>query len=74
MKISPKINTDFECPHPRLEFCHKSKQDFTTQRRQRQILYFCMIIAARLVPVDVISRFMSYIVDRKTENYMKLFL
>ena len=51
-----------------------SSQDFTTQRRWRQILYFCMIIAARLVPVDVIWRFMSHNVDRKTENYKKLFL
>ena len=32
-KISPKLNTDFECPHPRLELCHKSKQKFTSQRR-----------------------------------------
>ena len=48
--------------------CHKSKQVFTTQRRWRQILYLCMIIEARLIPVDVIWRFMSHIVDRKTEN------
>ena len=33
-----------------------------------------MIIAARLIPVDVILRFMSHIVDRKTENYRKLFI
>ena len=25
LKMSSKLNTDFECPHPRLEFCHKSK-------------------------------------------------
>ena len=31
-----------------------------------------MIIAARLDPVDVIWRFMSHIVDRKTENYKNL--
>ena len=53
---------------------HKSKQVFTTQRRWRQNLYLCMIIAARLIPVDVIWRFMSHIVDRKTENYKKLFI
>ena len=74
IKISPKLNTDFESPHPRLEIRHKSKQDFTTQRRWRQILYFCMIIAARLIPVDVIWHFMYYIVDRTTQNYKKLFI
>ena len=26
IKISLNLNTSFECPHPRLEFCHKSKQ------------------------------------------------
>ena len=53
VKISPKLNINFECPHPRLEFCHKCKQDFTIRRRC-QILYFCMSVAACLVPVDVI--------------------
>ena len=32
-----------------------------------------MIIAAHLVPVDVNGRFMSHIIDRKTENHKKLF-
>ena len=58
-KIPPELNTDFECPRPRLEFCHKSKQVFRTQKRGRNILYDCMIIAARLIPVDVILRFMT---------------
>ena len=39
-----------------------------------QILYFYMINAARLIPLDVIWRFMSHIVDRKNENYKKLFI
>ena len=53
INISPELNTDFEFPHPMLEFCHKSKHDVTTQRRLRHILYVCLIIEARLVPVDV---------------------
>ena len=73
IEISPELNTDFECPYARLEFFHKGKQDFATQRRWSQILYFCMIIAARLVSVGVIWRFMSHIVEKKTEIYKKLF-
>ena len=73
IKISPELNTNFECNQPRLEFCHKSKQNVTTQRRWRHILYFCMNNVARLLPVDVTWRFMSHIVDWKTENYKKLF-
>ena len=75
IKSSPEVNTDFECPHPKLEFCHKSKQFlFSTQRRWRQFLYFCMIIEARLISVDLIWHFMHHIVVRKTENYKKLFI
>ena len=62
IKIFPELNTDFKCPHPRLEFCHKSKQIFTTQRRWRQFLY------------DNCSTSRSHTVDRKTENYKKLFI
>ena len=74
IKISPELNTDFEFPHPMLEFCHKSKQAFTAQRRWCQVLYFCMINAARFIPLGVIWRFISHIVDRKTENSKKLFI
>ena len=32
IKISPELNADFECPHPKLEICHKSQQVFATQK------------------------------------------
>ena len=28
IKISPELNADFECPHPKLEIWRKSKQVF----------------------------------------------
>ena len=28
IKISPELNTGFECPHPKLEICPKSQQVF----------------------------------------------
>ena len=76
IKISPEFKYRLWMPssYARIKFCYKTKKVFTTQRRWRQILYFCMIIAARLIPVNVIWRFMSHIVNRKTENHKKLFI
>ena len=49
IKISPELNADFECPHPKLEICQaRSQQFFATQKCWRLILCFCMFIVSRL--------------------------
>ena len=63
IKISPELNADLECPHPKLEVCYKSQQVFATQKCWRQLLYFRMFIVSHLISVDVIWRFMSHIVE-----------
>ena len=43
IKISPELNADFECPHPKLEICHKGRQVFATQKCWRQIFFFLYV-------------------------------
>ena len=70
IKISPELNTDFECPHPWLEFWHKSKQVFTTQTS----CFFVLLYDYRSTSNSCRHNlsFLSHIVDRKTENYKKI--
>ena len=74
IKISDELHVDFKCLHSKLEICHNSHQVFTTQKRWRQILYFCIFIISRLFPVEVIWRFRSHIVEKKAENYKNIFI
>ena len=74
IKFYPEVNTDFESPHSKLEICHKSQHMFTSQKRWRQILYFCMFIISRPLPFDVIWCFTAHIVEKKTETHKKLFI
>ena len=75
IKISPELNADFKCPHPKLEICHKSQQVFATQKCWRQILCFCMfIVSRRLFFIDVIWCFMYESVETNAENYQKWFI
>ena len=74
IKMSPSLNMDFKCTHPKLEIGHKKQQVFATQKRWRQILYFCMFSVSYLIPVDVIWRFMSDTVAMKGEHYLNIFI
>ena len=44
IKHSPKLKVDFECFHLKVQICHKSQQDFESQKRWRQFLYFLCLL------------------------------
>ena len=57
IKFSPEFNKDFECPHSKMFICYKNLQVLTSQKRWRQILYFCMFSVSRLISIGVTWRF-----------------
>ena len=57
INISPELNTDFKCIHPKLEICHKISK--LLQLRNADV-YSCI-----LIPADIFWRFMSHIVEMK---------
>ena len=68
IKISPELNTDFECTH------------FSTRVIRFLLLWnanvnFCISVClSSLIPADVSWRFMSHIAATKAENYIYKYL